>query len=85
MGGCWFINIWQRKLDWIAEHGGMALLNTHPDYMYFGKGKKSIEEYPVKYYIDFLEYVKNKYEEQYWHVLPRDMARFWVSDVVKKN
>ena len=21
--------IWRRKLDWIAEHGGMALINTH--------------------------------------------------------
>src|SRR4029079_8065841 len=25
--------IWKQKLDWIAAHGGMALLNTHPDYM----------------------------------------------------
>jgi len=25
--------IWQRKLDWIAQHGGMALVLTHPDYM----------------------------------------------------
>ena len=29
--------IWMRKLDWIAEHGGMALLDTHPDYMSFGQ------------------------------------------------
>ena len=29
------IDIWKRKLDWIAEHGGMALLNTHTDYMRF--------------------------------------------------
>ena len=27
--------IWKTKLDWIAQHGGMALLNTHPDYMRF--------------------------------------------------
>ena len=27
------IDIWKRKLDWIAEKGGMALLIAHPDYM----------------------------------------------------
>ena len=27
--------IWLRKLDWVASHGGMALINTHPDYMSF--------------------------------------------------
>ena len=36
-----------------------------------------LEEYPVEYYVEFLEYVKKKYEGQYWHVLPREMARFW--------
>ena len=25
------IDIWKQKLDWIAKHGGMALVNTHPD------------------------------------------------------
>ena len=24
--------LWKQKLDWIAQNGGMALLNTHPDY-----------------------------------------------------
>jgi len=34
--------IWTQKLDWIAEHGGMALLDTHPDYMSFnGKADPS--------------------------------------------
>jgi hypothetical protein len=36
-----------------------------------------LEEYPADYYGEFLEYVKEKYEGQYWHVLPREMARFW--------
>ena len=71
------IDIWKKKLDWIAEKGGMALLNTHPDYMHFGKGKPGLEEYPADYYRQFLEYVKTKYEGQYWHALPRDVARFW--------
>lgn len=70
------ICIWKRKLDWIVEHGGMALLNTHPDYMNFGGEKLGLEEYPPKRYEEFLEYVKRKYNGQYWHVLPEEMARF---------
>ena len=27
------IDIWKKKLDWIAEKGGMALFITHPDYI----------------------------------------------------
>jgi predicted glycosyltransferase len=69
--------IWKEKLDWIAESGGMALLNTHPDYMNFDGGRYSLEEYPVSYYQDLLEHVQIKYAGQYWHALPRDMARFW--------
>ena len=30
------IDVWRTKLDWIAEKGGMALVNTHPDYMSLG-------------------------------------------------
>ena len=79
------IDIWKQKLDWIAEHGGMALVNTHPDYMNYGDGKIGIEEYPAEYYVKLLEYIKDKYEGQYWHALPREIARFWVSDVVKSK
>jgi len=70
------IDIWKKKLDWIAMHGGMILLDVHPDYMNFDK-KQHYEKYPSKYYEAFLEYIKSKYEGQYWHALPRDMARFW--------
>lgn len=71
--------IWQRKLDWIVEKGGMALLNTHPDYMNFNGDKLGIEKYPVEYYQQILEYVKSKFHDQYWHALPREMALFWKS------
>jgi hypothetical protein len=71
------IEIWKEKLDWVAEHGGMVLLNTHPDYMNFGNDTRSMEEYPVKYYKDFLEDITLRYKNEYWHVLPREMARFW--------
>lgn len=76
------IDIWKRKLDWIVSCGGMALLNTHPDYMNFGNKKLGVEEYPARYYEEFLEYVKERYLGQYWHVLPKDSARFWKENYV---
>ncbi len=74
------IDIWKRKLDWIVEKGGMALITTHPDYMNFGENSPGIEEYPVEYYIEFLNYIKERYNGQYWHVLPKDMASFWLKN-----
>ena len=73
------IKIWKEKVDWIAENGGMAYLNTHPDYMSFQKNKCSLEEYPVSFYSEFLQYVRSQYSGQYWHVLPRNLASFWAS------
>ena len=71
------IGIWKRKLDWIAEKSGMALLNTHPDYMNFGEKKLDLEEYPAKHYEEFLGYIKSKGRDQYWNVHPQNIARFW--------
>lgn len=71
------IQIWVKKLDWIAERGGMALLITHPDYMDFGNSPRGCAEYPVRFYEEFLHYIKSRYEGQYWQVLPREMAAFW--------
>ncbi len=71
------IDIWRKKLDWIIEHGGMALLNTHPDYMNFDKNFLGIEEYPIDLYYELLVYIKTKYNGLYWHVLPKQMALFW--------
>jgi hypothetical protein len=71
------ITVWKQKLDWIVGHEGMALLNTHPDYMNFGNTRTTIEEYPVIHYLEFLQYVKSRYNGTYWSVLPRDLARFF--------
>lgn len=73
------IDIWTKKLDWIASKRGMVLLNTHPDYMQFRGEKVSGEKYPAAHYEEFLEHTARKFEGQYWHVLPRDMAGFWLS------
>lgn len=79
------IRIWKEKLDWIVTKGGMALLNVHPDYMNFKNKKCSVEEYPATFYKDFLEYLKMKYENKYWHILPREMSAFWARNVLEKR
>jgi peptidoglycan/xylan/chitin deacetylase (PgdA/CDA1 family) len=79
------IKVWKEKLDWIADKGGMALLNTHPDYMNFGERGRTLEEYPASLYRGFLDYIKKKYEGRYWHALPREVAGFWRKTVKDKK
>ncbi len=69
--------IWRRKLDWLAEKGGMAFVNTHPDYMCFHGRCPGGEEYPVERYEELLKYLLSRYEGQFWHALPREVAAFW--------
>jgi len=76
------IDIWKKKLDWIVEHGGMALLNTHPDYMNISGEKKGFEEYPIQLYFQFLEYVKSTYEGNYWHALPMQVANYFYDNCI---
>lgn len=74
------IGVWREKLKWLAEKGGMVLLNTHPDYTKDG-GKADFRGYPVGYYEEFLEHIAHDYHGQYWHVLPREMADYWRTNV----
>jgi glycosyltransferase involved in cell wall biosynthesis/peptidoglycan/xylan/chitin deacetylase (PgdA/CDA1 family) len=69
--------IWQQKLDWVVQKGGMALFITHPDYINFNGTTLREDEYPVKQYKEFLRHVSTKYAGQYWHALPREVAIFW--------
>ena len=75
------IDIWKRKLDWIAAHGGMALLNTHPDYMCFGDSERARDEFPVAQYEELLSYAREKYAGQYWQAVPREVARYYCASV----
>jgi glycosyltransferase involved in cell wall biosynthesis/peptidoglycan/xylan/chitin deacetylase (PgdA/CDA1 family) len=70
------IEIWKQKVDWIAENGGMVLLNTHPDYMCF-EGKRDRDEFPVSRYEEFLRYVREKYDGAYWAALPGEVAKYY--------
>jgi glycosyltransferase involved in cell wall biosynthesis len=72
------IEIWKKKLDWVAARGGMALLNTHPDYMCF-EGKTKKDEFPSAFYEEFLTYAKEKYADAYWSTTPCEVARFYCS------
>lgn len=68
------IELWKQKLDWIAAHGGMALIDAHPDYMDFSNESPSSEQYPVRFYRELLEYVREKYAGQYWHGTPMELV-----------
>jgi hypothetical protein len=68
--------IWQDKLEWIAERGGMALVNVHPDYIAFGGEPGTSSSYRVARYVEFLTLVKEKYAGEYWQPQPAEIANF---------
>jgi len=59
--------LWQSKLRAIEAFHGMALLNTHPDYL------KEVGTWKV--YEQFLESLDPG--SGYWHALPAKVARWW--------
>jgi glycosyltransferase involved in cell wall biosynthesis len=69
-------NIWLQKLDWVAKHGGMALVNVHPDYVRFDGEQPSPRTFPAEFYADLLEYARDRYGDSFWHPLPKDLAAF---------
>ena len=68
--------IWLRKLDWIANHGGMALVNVHSDYLRFPGEPSSPRTFPVAHYKELLEYLQRRYAGAFWQPLPRQVAEF---------
>ncbi len=69
------IKHWKQKLDWIAEHGGMALINTHPDYLNLTHDGAD-QEVSVKFYLELLDYVRSRYEGEFWSALPQEVAAY---------
>lgn len=67
--------IWKRKLNWVAEHGGLALILTHPDYMNFGSSRVSGLSYRASYYAQFVRHVASHYAGKCWYALPATIAR----------
>jgi peptidoglycan/xylan/chitin deacetylase (PgdA/CDA1 family) len=70
------LSIWKRKVEWIAKHGGMVLVNTHPDYMNFENKKCRTEEYPVCYYEEFLLFIKTAFKDRFWHAKSKVVAEY---------
>jgi glycosyltransferase involved in cell wall biosynthesis len=71
--------IWTSKADWVASHGGMVLVNTHPDYMRFEGEPESPSTFPVSRYLDLLRHIKTQHEGRYAQLLPHqvnDWVRF---------
>ncbi len=69
------IGLWAKKLDWVASHGGMALVIVHPDYMSFD-GMPNDSEYPADLYERLLKYVISRYGDICWYALPREVAAY---------
>jgi hypothetical protein len=69
--------VWRRKLDWVAKHGGMALVNVHPDYLRFSGEPKSARTFPVERYRELLIHVRDNYAGNYWHTTPNRVADFY--------
>jgi hypothetical protein len=70
------IDVWRKKLDWIAQNGGMALVNVHPDYLNFDGAVARTWEYPISHYKSFLEYVSRRYKGAFWNKTAREVAQF---------
>lgn len=78
------VDIWKRKLDWVARHGGLALVNVHPDYLSSGE-HASRAEFPMTLYVEFLTWVTEQFGADAWHALPREVAEFVKASVLANS
>ncbi len=69
--------LWLRKTDWIARHGGMVLVNVHPDYLALhGEPPVPLKSFPVDIYRRFLITLREKYGDSFWQPRPREVAEY---------
>jgi hypothetical protein len=59
--------LWLEKVDFLALYFGMALLNSHPDYL--------CKKHNIAVYAEFLHSLQARVD--YWHALPGEVARWW--------
>jgi hypothetical protein len=59
--------VWLQKVAFIQANGGLALLNTHPDYL--------VNPTTRQVYIEFLSAMRLRLD--YWHALPMEVAAWW--------
>jgi uncharacterized protein len=77
--------IWLRKLDWVAGHGGMVMVIVHPDYIQFPGDPPSPRTFPVAHYERLLEYARDQYQDTSWAVLPKEVAKFVAAHRVEQR
>jgi peptidoglycan/xylan/chitin deacetylase (PgdA/CDA1 family) len=61
--------LWLDKVAFLRSYGGMALVNTHPDYL--------TRPFVRQIYTEFLREMAG--QRDYWHALPRDIASWWTA------
>jgi peptidoglycan/xylan/chitin deacetylase (PgdA/CDA1 family) len=59
--------VWLEKVEFIRRYHGLALVNTHPDYL------RDPRHFAI--YEAFLKSLSK--QKDYWHALPRDAASWW--------
>jgi len=68
--------IWRSKLEWVANHADMVLLNVHPDYLHFGGHGPSPQHTVLEHYLALLRFLQARFRNACWHALPREVAAF---------
>lgn len=67
--------IWLEKIDFLARYYGMALVNSHPDYLR--------EKNYFTIYVEFLKRVRDR--DDFWHALPGEVAAWWRARTKRSN
>ncbi len=68
--------LWIQKADWVARHGGMVLVNVHPDYISFDSCNRTSRTYPAEHFRALLTHLRSTYGESFWQPLPRDLSAY---------
>jgi peptidoglycan/xylan/chitin deacetylase (PgdA/CDA1 family) len=67
--------IWLAKIEFIAKYHGMALVDSHPDYL--------AQKINWEVYQEFLIKMTNR--KGLWHALPRETASWWRSRTINRS
>ncbi len=76
--------VWLRKADWLVGHGGMVLVNVHPDYIDFtGPGDEL--RFPACHYESLLKHMAGTHGDALWSALPREISRFVATGLAESH
>jgi peptidoglycan/xylan/chitin deacetylase (PgdA/CDA1 family) len=66
--------VWRQKVKWLIQHRGLVCALTHPDYL--------VRNGLLKHYRTLLEFLAPI--SKGWHVLPKELARWWMDRLTSK-